>query len=932
MELPISRLIVLALNSLLVTLTLAAEVELQYTLDEEMDPGSIVGNLKQNSGVLDLYSQGILDQLRFGLLSGEHQTLFSVDETSGIMYVRDRLDRDSLCSQRKKLCVLSMEAGIVQPTNYFTIIHLDITIRDINDNRPRFSRDNITLMIPESASPKSRYMLPTATDIDSGDNGLKSYHLLVPNKLFSLSSGTAGLSLIIEGTVDHEAQDMYMLQVVASDGGSPVRSNILTVHIQVIDTNDNPPVFNSDLYEVSIHENHDLYDTIVQVGATDIDDGQNGEIIYSLSPQTIDQYGDIFGINNQTGDVYIKRHLDYQMGTSHQIIIIAQDRGLNSQQAHTTVVVSVLDVNNHSPIITVSSVTPGADIGIMENNTPEEIVALVTIKDLDPGENGMCTCEVIGENFHLEPMYRNGYKLLSSEIFDREVVDEHQIIIRCEDSGQPALSSQKEVTVRIYDENDNSPVFAQVAYTVSMTENTTTGRSVIQVSASDQDDGESAKLTYSLEQPALRYLNIDPDSGLVTLAAPLDYEHASILDCGILVQDHGSPPRMAQSVLRIKVQDINDEAPIFIQQTYNFGTYENQANGTEIGTVTAVDRDSEPYNLFAYSLYGNDGSTNILDTFSIDPTSGEISSRVTLDREKHAEYHMIVMATNIEPPQLSSSVSVTIYIADKNDHAPVITFPSGNNRSVEVSVYSPMNYVFSRILAFDLDLSKNAQLDFSLINDHGLFAIDPMQGHLLVKADLHKVAETYLELYVIVSDEGSPPQSSSTTLQVVINRTVAFAKENSLFSDTDDDGFGVSLSQHEQILIILGAVTAVIVTVLVAAIVLVKKRQVRNSQNSKEAFHCMQRVDYSHKMATLATNQEASFEGSAVNSDHSGSGVWTKEKTNPNRLSYRDINQGTFNQVIIVTMSNLVQYFMLGRFKGDGLSYLYDIVIYIFMI
>ena len=280
------------------------------------------------------------------------------------------------------------------------------------------------------------------------------------------------------------------------------------------------------------------------------------------------------------------------------------------------------------------------------------------------------------------------------------------------------------------------------------------------------------------------------------------------------------------------------------------GLFENQPINTEIGTVGAFDADEEPYNEFTFSIRDYGHNSDGTDTFVIDPHSGEITTKKVLDREHQSQYFFTVVATNVAHPYLSTTANITVYIADKNDNAPMIVFPKPGNNTVQVPYKAPEGYIFTRVHAEDADLGINAKLSYYIAkgNDNNYFDIDPLSGAMSIAHDLTLDHGDRFALLIVVKDQAlaSAQKSAVATMNLIINRTMAVgggAHPSGLSSNPF-----LALGFHQKIIVILGCVTAVLVAILITAIVCIKRRQ---KYQDKETYRYMCRVDAAQRLSGL---------------------------------------------------------------------------------
>jgi len=828
------------------------ECRLVYTIPEQLEPGSLVGHVASDAKLRENYVPPPSSaDLQFAILPGKHRQWFSVDAKFGTLRTSTvPIDRDTLCAD-VPICVISVEVAVIQPVESFHVFPVDINIRDINDNAPTFTVERYSVSILENAVPgQVLYRLPPARDIDAGVLSVQKYVLLPgtsSNETFELRTmtsedGTLVPNLSLKQALDREMVPTYTLRLFAFDGGNPPRSATLYVDVKVMDVNDNDPVFVRPAYNITVREDIEAFTTAAQVQATDRDVGLNGRITYHLSLQTKDTHGDLFAVNNITGDVYLLRKFDSLYRDVYNLVITATDHGVEPRTAMTRMTVHVHDVNSHPPSLTVNDVSQqNKKPEVAEGQPTGAFVAYVSVSDPDRGVNGEVVCTVTSTSFALQLVHRNTYVLTTLTTLDREQVSEVTVVIKCSDKGVPSLTSTETVTVTVLDQNDNAPRFLQNLYEASVRENNEVGRRLLTVAASDLDIDKNAEIVYSLvERGRRKYLRIDPVSGVVSANMAFDYEETPTYQLEVVATDKGVEPLSSTALITIHVLNENDCAPIFTEQSFSFGIFENLPEQSDVGTVSAMDLDGAPFNEFNFRLE----SMAHEPFFAIDPQSGKISARVMLDRESAAVYYIKVIAVDVNNASLTSSASVTIYVADKNDNAPIITFPADVNQTIEVSTYSPKNYIVAKIQAHDADIGTNAKLTYSMsvsggVSDRrGLFDIDPHNGAIYLVDSLRDYEPRTVVVQVLVTDQGSPALFMSATLSIRLNDSASFAAELSLFPPPGPTGGGLSRSldvgTHQKIIIVLGSVTMTLVVLLIAAIIFVKRCRADRAKEEPE--------------------------------------------------------------------------------------------------
>uniref|UniRef100_A0AAZ1Y3J0 Cadherin domain-containing protein n=1 Tax=Oreochromis aureus TaxID=47969 RepID=A0AAZ1Y3J0_OREAU len=298
-----------------------------YSIPEEMKEGSVVANLATDLS-LDVKSLG-KRKMRLDLIA--NKKYLDVNKETGELYVVEKIDREYLCTKTLTVCYLKMEVILENPLRIFNI---ELEILDINDNAPQFRRDAIHLDISESTPTGERFSLSNAVDPDVGSNSVKTYHLSESEQFtIEVQTGRDGskfADLILKQTLDREQQAVHNLILTAVDGGTPARSGTASVIVHVLDTNDNPPIFDQSIYNVKIMENSPIGSLVVDLNATDLDEGLNSDISYSYSLYTSEKTQETFNLNPATGEITVKGMLNYEDFRIYDMEVIAADKGANS--------------------------------------------------------------------------------------------------------------------------------------------------------------------------------------------------------------------------------------------------------------------------------------------------------------------------------------------------------------------------------------------------------------------------------------------------------------------------------------------------------------------------------------------------------------------------------------------------------------------------
>ena len=811
--------------------TFAQDIEedmLHYEILEEPIPGTFIANIFADAGIGNKYDAPVLEQLQFRFLAPP-ELGFTIERDTGILRASSSIDRDDACPQYEE-CMFRLDvvALIPDPLRFLEIIKVTVQVEDINDNAPVFPESYISHPVLESATTGRIVVISTASDPDSGDYGIQDYELITTSPKFALEineklDGSSELELILTEELDREQEDYYNMKVIAYDGGNPPLSGSIDVTITVMDTNDHDPIFDNSTYDVTVEENVPIYSSILRVHASDGDTGLYGQVVYGFSASSQATNGYLFGINNMTGDIYVKDTLDYERGHIYHLTVTAQDQGPDSLTADATVIIRVRDINDNAPQITVNTLAAtGTDLAeIAEDAELGTFVAHINVADPDSGANGEFNCSLSDSHFRLQQLYSNEYQIITRADLDRETMPSYNLALLCQDFApidhQVAI---KHIEVAVIDVNDNTPLFRQTSYMANLIENNPVGTFLTQLNATDQDAGRNAEIEYSIQEDLRDIFHIDPTTGIITTNTVLDHEQVYEFSIRVYATDKGTPRRNSTALLVVYIQDENDERPTFSQEAYSFGVLENEGPHTPVGTVHASDKDSPPNNQMEFLLLSNEDHT-----FAIDPFSGQISTRVTLDRERQPVYLLIVVATDKGTPPQSSSVSVSVYVDDQNDHAPVILFPSSYNNTVQVSSHAPIGHIITRIVAVDDDIGRNANLTYWLNrgNERDWLRLDALTGRLSVNRDLGSVDFEIYDIQVLVQDQGEPHQLAFATLNVIVNKSIPFS-----FHEED-----TLLGNNFTIVISVACISGVLAVILIVCIIFMLRQKDNSYKNPK---------------------------------------------------------------------------------------------------
>ncbi|XP_015586375.2 cadherin-related tumor suppressor [Cephus cinctus] len=733
----------------------------KFKVSEEAPPSTLVAALRA-------FDPDTIGSLRYTLVpnpksslpdednatDNEVESQFSLDPATGQLRLAEALDRET----REKYTLRVRADDGVQHTD----ITLTILVTDTNDNAPAFQATAYSFDIAENAPRGSRVGQVVATDADAeGANSQLSYALISDwaNDVFSLNPSTGVFTLT--ASLDYEQVQHYILVVQATDGGIPALSSTVTVYCNVVDLNDNTPVFEPGPHAAEILENATIGTAVLSVTAQDLDSGDNGRVVYAIAGG--DENED-FGVA-PNGTVFTRKLLDREVKPLYNLILSATDspeppsRPLSST---VQVTVALLDVNDVSP----EFISPN-QTSIMENTQSNTVVMAIKAIDRDEGRNGYVEYSLEGNTLPFTLGAVDGLLRVSGSL-DREHKPNYTLEVTAKDRGEPPKSSSSTVLVIVLDENDNSPVFDPRQYSATVAENASIGASVLQVSATDRDEGANGRVRYSIAAgDENRDFTISEDGGVIRVAKNLNFERKARYHLTVRGEDCapeiGGTSRHDTSEVTISVLDINDNAPVFLDSPYLAHVMENMVppGGGFVIQVKAYDADTPPYNdQVRYFL--KEGDT---DLFRINASTGDIFLLRSLDREMVPEYTLTLVAMDTGSPPLTGSGIVRVVVLDINDHSP--EFARQEYRA-SVTENLPGGAWVARPSATDKDEGLNAKIRYSLLGDKAeRFSVDPDTGDVSTLEPLDREQTSVYHL-TLVAQDSSPTEPRASVVNLTI--------------------------------------------------------------------------------------------------------------------------------------------------------------------
>ncbi|XP_034086588.1 protocadherin beta-14-like [Gymnodraco acuticeps] len=644
--------------------------QLRYSISEEVNEGTVVGNIAKDLGL----DKSTLKDRKYRIVSSNADPLFHVNQNDGVLYVSRKIDREGVC-ERSSTCLINLKTVLENPLE---VHYVGVEVMDINDHSPSFPDEEKTLEIFESVLPGARFPLQAARDPDGGPFTVQQYKLS-HNGHFRLEVKDHGEDgkipvLIVQKSLDREVSARQSLMLTALDGGKPPKSGTMNILVNVLDVNDNAPVFSKDLNSVMLEENTPIGTTILQVNATDLDEGLNGEIVYSFSNSVNRKFFKLFEINQSTGEIIVKGLINYEDKDRYEIEVQATDKGPAPLATQKSVVIKIVDVNDNAPEIEVTSFSNS----IPEDSRPGTTVALISVNDLDSGLNGKVICS-IGEDapFALTPSLQdNMFSLVTKSPLDREKQSQYVLTITAKDGGEPQLSSEKTIHVVVSDVNDNSPAFSLSPYTFYITEANEPGTSVFSVKAFDRDENDNALITYNILRDSSEgnkltsYLNINSETGDILALKSFDFETLKTFQFQVVATDSGTPSLSSNVTVHVFILDQNDNAPVILYPVSSNGSAEgveeiprNVNVGHLVTKVRAYDADIGYNGWLLFSLQ----EVTAHSLFGLDRYTGQIRTLRSFTETDEAEHKLLILVKDNGNVSLSATAMVVVKLVEPRE-------------------------------------------------------------------------------------------------------------------------------------------------------------------------------------------------------------------------------------------------------------------------
>ncbi|XP_022263237.1 protocadherin Fat 3 isoform X1 [Canis lupus familiaris] len=674
---------------------------------------------------------------------------FNIDSNTGWISTLKDLDHET--DPTFTFSVVASDLGEAFSLSSTALVSVKVT--DINDNAPVFAHEVYRGNVKESDPPGEVVAVLSTWDRDTSDiNRQVSYHITGgnPRGRFALGLVQSEWKVYVKRPLDREEQDIYFLNITATDGLFVTQA---MVEVTVSDVNDNNPVCDQVAYTALFPEDIPSNKIILKVSAKDADIGSNGDIRYSL-------YGSgnaEFFLDPESGELKTLALLDRERVPMYSLIARATDGGGRFCQSDIHLILE--DVNDNPPVFS----SDHYNTCVYENTATKALLTRVQAVDPDVGINRKVVYSLADSANGFFSIDSSSGIIILEQPLDREQQPSYNISVQATDqSPGQALSSLATVTITVLDINDNPPVFERRDYLVTVPEDTSPGTQVLAVFATSKDIGTNAEITYLIrsgnEQGRFR---INPKTGGISVSEGLDYELCKKFYLVVEAKDGGTPALSAVATVSINLTDVNDNPPRFSQDVYSAVISEDALVGDSVILLVAEDADSQPNGQIRFSIVNGDRDNE----FAVEPVLGLVKVKKKLDRERVSGYSLLVQAVDSGIPVMSSTATVNIDISDVNDNSPVFT-PA--NYTAVIQENKPVGTSILQLVVTDRDSFHNGPpFSFSILsgNEEEEFVLDP---HGILRSAVvfqHTESPEYV-LCVQAKDSGKPQQVSHSYIHV----------------------------------------------------------------------------------------------------------------------------------------------------------------------
>ncbi|XP_058810290.1 cadherin-87A isoform X2 [Phymastichus coffea] len=725
-------------------------------------------------------------KIHYLIVEGNDLGVFKVDPTTGEITIVKHNLLTATTNVSDDVLTLTVQAS---DGTFADEAVISITVRDVNNNAPRFAHDFYTASISELSAPGNIVEELSATDADSGLNAQLVYRIQKGGFNDFVINKTNG-AVYISRMLDYDQQSVYHLEIIASDQGSPSLTGTTTLMISVENSNDKPPFFEPEVQRAEVTEDTPIGTVIALLQASDPDIGNPEALNFAISePITaINRHGQplsnktsanfkyCFAVDKKTGQVSVIQKLNRNVAATISLPLLVSDTSASTfQQGKGYLIVTIIDVNHFPPEFNSpwTHQQPRYSIEMQEEQPIGAIVGAFTATDVD-NNIASYAIEPPSPYFHINNV--TGI-VRTSQIIDYEETKQLQFTVVAYDTGVPQLVSKANISVMIVNINDEDPKFEQDFYNTTIKENSPPGTRITVVKAYDADDGSFGEVTYSLIGDHVADFNIDHETGEITVAAAtvLDREFIPEITVSVMANDKAplSSRRSTSTRVVIRLIDVNDNRPIFTQHSYRASVAENLSVNppAPILQVSAIDPDEGINGAVWYKIIkGNDN-----DSFTLNPETGILYPALSL-LDRAQSYQIKVEARDVAGKGLhSDTCNIYIRVITVNQHKPQFIIPELPNTTVEVPENDEEpSYLVMTIKAIDKDSGDNGKVSYHMkvgnrnVQETEEFSINQETGELRSKIILDRETKNKFEIVLVAADHGTPTAYETLRLLTIV--------------------------------------------------------------------------------------------------------------------------------------------------------------------
>ncbi|XP_056465865.1 cadherin-23-like [Gadus chalcogrammus] len=727
----------------------------------------------------------------YTIISGNTNSMFALDYISGSLTVNGQLDRENpLYSAGFTITVRGTELNDDRtPSDAMVMTTFTILLIDRNDNAPTFNSSEYRVRITELA--QVGFALPLFIQAEDKDEGVNSMFQVVltgnNSDHFTISptavQGRADIRVRVAVPLDYEKLRRYSFSLYANESMSD-HVGFARIFIDLINENDNRPIFSQPVYNISLPENTPTGTPLIRILATDGDIGTFGTVHYFFNEEP-----DQFSLDSRTGWVGLRAGLDYELMRRFTVTVLARDGG--GEETTGRLRINVLDVNDNAPLF-----QKEAYLGMLrENEQGPQYVARVRATDEDSPPNNHLTYTITSASAfpeYFDILMQEGYAVISVNSpldYERVPAGRIHLTVMARDGGSPALNSSVAVTLELFDENDNPPTFSLPSYIVKISENINAGRFCVcrvlsvgdtmaqrmfpesAVLAVDPDDGDNGVVEYRISPPNPFYTISNSTGKIRTTGVTLDRESADprnallMRTIVITASDRGTPPLRASvsTTVFVNLLDLNDNDPTFVNLPFVAEVLEGLPLGSSVFKVQVEDPDEDNNGLVTMALQV--GMPRL--DFHLNTSTGVLTSTAPLDREQIAQYYLRIVAHDAGKFPRTSTSTLTITVLDVNDETPTF-FPRRYNVSLQEDV--PRDHAVARLNCSDNDAGLNAELSYFITdgNQDGKFSVGFRNGVVRTVVGLDRETQAAYTLVIEAIDNGPAGSRRTGTATVFV--------------------------------------------------------------------------------------------------------------------------------------------------------------------